>query len=440
MQAIIDQIYVDIAGFITCADLPSCQAIIDINAAIAALPAQILAQVYWRAFDWSNEFNVPNGSLVTFQWLDWLRVIADTVNHIISVGLPMAGRTDGAVLTRQGSFAVWSDPLTLSCQQVLSCVQPLLDAIQTQLDNICGTVTNCPIIINMLDDIDNLQEQVAILAGAPDAILTCTDVQNCMDPIITGLQNQINTLTTNLTNLEIELDNEVLNLQQQITNHITNDQIMNCNDVMACPWILQLTNDVNNLITNLCDEVANCINTSANVINALNNRFTTSTITQEQVQDWAAELLINGSHTNISFVYNDASNRIDAVVSVPPQFDCDDVATCIETHAPTIEAVQDQVANMFALGTQTGITVNYNDTTGAISLTVNTSGFTEPTPFIWDGVTNQWTLTHQPVLLILINDSGQVMIEWVDYSIAWALITWIVVPWIGDTIYAKYIY
>jgi len=179
MQAIIDQIYVDIAGFITCADLPSCQAIIDINAAIAALPAQILAQVYWRAFDWSNEFNVPNGSLVTFQWLDWLRVIADTVNHIISVGLPMAGRTDGAVLTRQGSFAVWSDPLTLSCQQVLSCIQPLLEVIQTQLDNICGTVTNCPIIIDMLNDIDVLQEQVAILNGGWSTAFTCTDVMAC---------------------------------------------------------------------------------------------------------------------------------------------------------------------------------------------------------------------------------------------------------------------
>jgi len=171
MQTVIDQIYVDISDFITCADLPSCQAIIDINNEIQNLPATILAQVYWRAFDWSNEFNVPNGWLATFQWLDWLRVIADTVNHIISIWLPTAGRTNGAVLTRQNWFAVWS----------LSGYW--------QLDNICGTVTNCPIIIDMLNDIDILQEQVANLIGGWSTAFTCNDVMACS--WIINMQNSL---------------------------------------------------------------------------------------------------------------------------------------------------------------------------------------------------------------------------------------------------------
>lgn len=79
-----------------------------------------------------------------------------------------------------------------------------------------------------------------------------------------------------------------------------------------------------------CADVANCISTNPATITALNTwllgntSFTTlqgqvttlnGLVTQEQIQDWVAPLFTSGGQTGISFVYNDALNRIEATVT-----------------------------------------------------------------------------------------------------------------------------
>jgi len=122
---------------------------------------------------------------------------------------------------------------------------PAVTNLQSQIDsiltNFCWTVMSCPWIIDLRNDVDTLIAQIAVLTWTTDAVLTCTDVQNCMAPTILWIQNQITQINDNLNNLQIEHDADTLNLQNQISqlqddllDHIMNDQIQTCADVMAC--------------------------------------------------------------------------------------------------------------------------------------------------------------------------------------------------------------
>jgi len=205
--------------------------------------------------------------------------------------------------------------------------------------------------------------------------------------------------------------------------------------------IAQLVNDVSNLITDFCTEVATCINTNLDTQSALNNRFITSSVTQEQVQDWAAELFTNGVHTNISFFYNDASNRIDATVLIPP-FDCDDVANCISTHPVTIEAVQDLVWDMFNHLNHTNVTVNYNDTTGQVEITAWNQIFGRKEQFNGNGVNVNYPLISVPLsdTFIARTDSWTFLEEWEDFNIVWQTMVFVIAPWAWEIIRVQYLY
>jgi hypothetical protein len=75
--------------------------------------------------------------------------------------------------------------------------------------------------------------------------------------------------------------------------------------------------------------------------------------TNERAQDAVATALSNGTHTNITVTYNDNANSISL--------------TGAQTYSD--EMAQDAVAAALAAGTHTNITVSYNDNSNSISLT-----------------------------------------------------------------------
>lgn len=82
-----------------------------------------------------------------------------------------------------------------------------------------------------------------------------------------------------------------------------------------------------------------------------------ATLTQEEVQDYAAPLLNHSNHTNITASYDDANNKI------------------LLTGNSTVsdEQAQDAVAPLLAHSSHSGISASYNDAQNKIILT-NTAG------------------------------------------------------------------
>lgn len=61
--------------------------------------------------------------------------------------------------------------------------------------------------------------------------------------------------------------------------------------------------------------------------------------------------------------------------------------------------------------------------------------------FVWNGVLDTWTLTYDPVwLAIFTNNLWETLIYWVDFTRVWAVVTFLVIPPIGITVYAQYSY
>lgn len=83
--------------------------------------------------------------------------------------------------------------------------------------------------------------------------------------------------------------------------------------------------------------------------------------TDEQAQDAAASLFTSGGHTGITFSYDDAGNRVVASVTA-------------NGSSYTDEQAQDAVAALLAAGSHTGITFSYDDAGNRLSATVTGGG------------------------------------------------------------------
>ena len=94
--------------------------------------------------------------------------------------------------------------------------------------------------------------------------------------------------------------------------------------------------------------------------------------TTERVQDvTGGQLVTNGSHTGISFTYDDAGDgAIDATVSLS-SFSTADLSENTNLYHTT-ERVQDVVGGMVTGNTETGITVTYQDADGTLDFEVGT--------------------------------------------------------------------
>jgi hypothetical protein len=88
--------------------------------------------------------------------------------------------------------------------------------------------------------------------------------------------------------------------------------------------------------------------------NHIDATVSASGITQEQSEDFTAALLAAGSHTGIGFTYNDATPSIDAALNT--------------------EYLQDLVAAMITGGTHTNLTATYQDASGTIDLAASGGG------------------------------------------------------------------
>lgn len=87
-----------------------------------------------------------------------------------------------------------------------------------------------------------------------------------------------------------------------------------------------------------------------------------SSTTTEDIQDAAAALLTSGTHSGITFAYDDAGNRVNATV-----------AGAAGT-SYTDEQAQDAAAALFAAGSHTGIVFSYDDAANKMSATVTAAG------------------------------------------------------------------
>jgi len=97
-------------------------------------------------------------------------------------------------------------------------------------------------------------------------------------------------------------------------------------------------------------------NDNNNTINATVNAQA-GIYTDEQAQDAAALILTTGTHSGISFTYNDLANTLSATVTYPTMY--------------SDENAQDAVAPMFVSGSHTGISYAYADASNVINATVS---------------------------------------------------------------------
>ena len=123
----------------------------------------------------------------------------------------------------------------------------------------------------------------------------------------------------------------------------------------------------------------------------------------EFLQDTTAAVLTGGSHSGISFSYNDTTGVVDATVSSTPTFTtsitfegatADDYETVLQvsdptadrtitlpnasgtvaltSDIPTTENIEDIVGGMVSSNTETGISVTYDDTNGKLDFALDT--------------------------------------------------------------------
>jgi hypothetical protein len=92
--------------------------------------------------DGLNTYTVANWDLIFVQGLHGMQCIVG--NQLIQVDLPSGG-TNGQVLTwnATASTAYRANPLTVCCDQIIGCVQPLLDMIQNQINLIVQQLCPC---------------------------------------------------------------------------------------------------------------------------------------------------------------------------------------------------------------------------------------------------------------------------------------------------------
>jgi hypothetical protein len=127
--------------------------------------------------------------------------------------------------------------------------------------------------------------------------------------------------------------------------------------------------------------------------NSLSASVTATSYTDEQAQDAIAAMIAAGTHAGITFSYNDATNSLSATVtgapvsgaaggvlsgSYPNPGFAVDMATqaeldTVSAAAYTDERAQDALGALIAAGSQSGITVTYNDAAGTLSFTVPAS-------------------------------------------------------------------
>jgi hypothetical protein len=114
-------------------------------------------------------------------------------------------------------------------------------------------------------------------------------------------------------------------------------------------------------------------------------------VSPEVIQDAAATLFTHNGHTNMSFTYDDAGNRLVGSVTLPPSMD--------------YEAVQDAAASLFVNNPFADVIVNYDDENNRVTLQISTEVIQDKVAsmlahnnhsginFVYDDPNNRWVAT-----------------------------------------------
>jgi hypothetical protein len=210
---------------------------------------------------------------------------------------------------------------------------------------------------------------------------------------------------TNVTAAGALMDSEVTNLAfvKALAKGISDGNVLTANDVVADDDFLRINGTevegltVAEVLTALNVEAAADVTDTANVVAALTagtnvtisaggtiaSTDTNTQLSEEQVEDFVGGML-GGTETLITVTYQDATGDIDFVVDNDLS-NYDNSSSGFITAALTEEQVEDFVGGMLG-GTETGITVTYQDATHDIDFVVadttvaGDSGSTAMTP------------------------------------------------------------
>ncbi len=153
--------------------------------------------------------------------------------------------------------------------------------------------------------------------------------------------------------------------------------------------------------------------------------YITATLTNEQVQDIAGGMVTGNTETLITVTYQDADGTLDFVVD-NNLANYDNSSSGFITATLTNEQVQDIVGGMLG-GTETGITVTYQDATGDIDFVVSdttvagdtgSTGITPGDTLTIAGGTNVTTAMSGDTLTITATDTNTVTNAFSTFSIS----------------------
>lgn len=309
----LDNIWAALNGKIGCTQVASCPVIIGLQDQINVLPNSILGDVkfYVNSLNDSVTTEVANWDTMSIYWLDGLRFLTNPISGVHELRLP-SGANDRDVLVWRDSagWAVWETISDCLCNQIATCpsitaLENMYTALQNQINYLlwldpsdqpvltCSDVARCiwagttdvdhamaQWIINWIEW-DNLLASITAIENevASIEIRTCANVMACagisaMWTEISNLWIRVTDNEWNITSLETNyttilwlvnnhegriaaIESDILTLQWQWASNV----IRTCLDVMACPDIIALVNNVANLdgrvtaIENCCADI-----------------------------------------------------------------------------------------------------------------------------------------------------------------------------------------
>jgi len=202
--------------------------------------------------------------------------------------------------------------------------------------------------------------------------LTEEQVEDFVGGMVTGNTETLITVTYQDSDgtLDFVVDNNLANYSNSssgfITATLTNEQVQDIAGGMV-------TGNTETLITVTYQDSDGTIdfvvdNNLANYDNS-SSGFITATLTNEQVQDIAGGMVTGNTETLITVTYQDSDGTLDFVVD-NNLANYDNSSSGFITATLTNEQVEDIVGGMLG-GTETGITVTYQDGTGDIDFVVS---------------------------------------------------------------------
>ena len=285
---------------------------------------------------------------------------------------------DSALVAGSGITKVYDDVLdTLTLSIDTSVIQSRVENVtDTEIGYLDGVTSPIQTQINA-----KLNSSTASLTYAPIASPTFTGTVGGITKSMVGLENvdnttdalkPVSTATQNALNLKASLDSPILTGAPAAPTAVTGT---NTTQIATTAFVKTAADGAVISSNEYTDEaVAGLGNSLPNIyvpisdigvadgiasLNSAGKVPDTQLDINERIQDVAAKLITDGTHTNISVSYNDQDGKISLTGSAPQL---------------TQEEIQDYVAPLFNHALHTNITATYDDQNNKILLTSSSSG------------------------------------------------------------------